>query len=150
MIIQPPGMFPNKPWVRWSVLQDDYIDAGLWKGGIARLDLTQKPGSWYNMADPLEPGMPGNPWPLEGLGGRTWWFFSMSGKLQMNLEVFGYATKNGIEFQSKFGLASEAARCTRFCLIDGHRETQQIRNTASNSCGQMKVTGLMSHIFTSP
>ena len=34
--------------------QDDYINAGLWKGGIARLDLTQNPGSWYNMADALE------------------------------------------------------------------------------------------------
>lgn len=55
---------------------DDYIDAGLWKGGIARLDLTQKPGSWYNMADPLEmnsagPGLFYMCWCFSGFGGRA-------------------------------------------------------------------------------
>ena len=39
-----------------SRTQDDYIDAGLWKGGLAMLDSSKGPGAWYTMTDTLASG----------------------------------------------------------------------------------------------
>lgn len=123
MVIQPHGMFPSKPLVR-SVLQDDYIDAGLWKGGIGRLDLTQKPGSWYKMAEPLEPGMPGNPWPLEGLGVELGCFFHVR-KASNEFGSVGVGHQKWDRIREQIWIGVRSSKMHAVCLIDGHRETQQ-------------------------